>query len=145
MPAGKSGLWRRGAGAPAKGNAGGALLPFCGLGRVVDLACVPGVGSFRSYLFYPGGPMRNVTIEIPGDVAKALRLPPDALEQEARKELAVALYARQLLPLGKARKLAGMTRRDFEELLGERHVPRAYDEKDLERDIAYGLGYDPAE
>ena len=84
--------------------------------------------------------MPSVTIEIPGDVAQAMRLPPGDRERAARKELALALYARQILPLGKARKLAGMTRRDFEELLGERRVPRAYGEEDLERDIAYGLG-----
>ena len=82
--------------------------------------------------------MRDVTIEIPADVARAMRLPPDELEQEARKELAVALYARQILPLGKARHLAGMTRRDFEALLAQRRVPRAYGEDDLEHDIAYG-------
>jgi hypothetical protein len=47
----------------------------------------------------------KLTVDIPDDVADALRLPPDNVEKEVRKELAVTLYARQLLPLGKARQL----------------------------------------
>jgi len=84
--------------------------------------------------------MPNLTLDIPNDVADALRLPPDEAEREVRKELAVTLYARQLLPLGKARKLAGLSRRDFEALLGERQVPRDYTEADLEEDLAYARG-----
>lgn len=49
--------------------------------------------------------MPKLTLDIPDDVADALRLPPDEAEQEVRKELAVTLYARQLLSLGKARQL----------------------------------------
>lgn len=84
--------------------------------------------------------MSDLVLNIPGDVVSALRLPPAQVERELRTELALALYARQILPLGKARRLAAMTRRDFEELLGERQVPRAYTEDDLDEDIAYGLG-----
>jgi len=84
--------------------------------------------------------MPNLTLDIPNDVADALRLPPDEAEQEVRKELAITLYARQLLPLGKARKLAGLSRRDFEALLGERQVPRDYTEADLKGDLAYARG-----
>ncbi|MEP0548791.1 MAG: UPF0175 family protein [Rhodothermales bacterium] len=84
--------------------------------------------------------MSNLVLNIPEDVVSALRLPPAQVERELRTELALALYARQILPLGKARRLAAMTRRDFEELLGERQVPRAYTEDDLDEDLAYGLG-----
>ena len=83
--------------------------------------------------------MNKLVIEIPREVASALRGPPEAAKREALKELALALYARQILPLGKARRLAGMTRRDFEDLLGERQIPRAYTQDDLDADIAYGL------
>lgn len=84
--------------------------------------------------------MSALVLKIPDDVAAALRLPPAQAEQELRTELALALYARQVLPLGKARRLAGMARRDFDDLLAERHVPRAYTDDDLEDDLAYGLG-----
>lgn len=83
--------------------------------------------------------MSKLTVDIPDDVATALRLPPEAAEREIRKELAVTLYARQLLPLGKARQLAGLSRRDFEALLGERRIPRDYTEADLADDLDYAL------
>jgi predicted HTH domain antitoxin len=86
--------------------------------------------------------MSHLTIEVPSDVAEALRLPPDEAAREVRKELALALYARHLLPLGKARQLAGLTRVAFEEALGARRIPRAYDDDDLAHDLAYGLGDD---
>ncbi|WP_263808031.1 UPF0175 family protein [Salinibacter sp.] len=84
--------------------------------------------------------MPKLSVDIPDDVAAALRLPPDTAEEEVRKELAVTLYARQLLPLGKARQLAGLSRRDFEALLGERQVPRDYTETNLEEDLEYAFG-----
>lgn len=83
--------------------------------------------------------MSKLTVDIPDDVAAALRLPPAEAEREIRKELAVTLYARQLLPLGKARQLAGLSRRDFEALLGERQVVRDYTEADLEDDLDYAF------
>ena len=88
--------------------------------------------------------MDKLIIEVPPEVAQALRVPPEAAEQALRTELALALYARQMLPLGQARRLAGLTRRAFEDLLGERRLPRAYTEEDLEADIAYGLDRGPA-
>jgi predicted HTH domain antitoxin len=66
--------------------------------------------------------------------------PPDEAEQEVREELPLTLYARQLLPLGKARQLAGLSRRDFEALLGERQIPRHYSEEELEEDLDYAFG-----
>lgn len=89
--------------------------------------------------------MGKLTLDIPDDVAAALRLPPDEAEQEVRKELALTLYARRLLPLGKARRLANLSRRDFETLLGERRVPRDYTEADLEADLDYAFGDDSSD
>ena len=62
------------------------------------------------------------------------------MERELRSELAVALYQRRALPFGKARALAQMTRWEFEELLGQRRIPRQYLEEDLEEDIRYARG-----
>jgi len=85
--------------------------------------------------------MGKLVLEIPDDVRAALRLPPDELERELRKELAVGLYRRQVLSLGKARTLAGMTRWQFDELLGERAVPRHYSEDDLQEDLRYARSH----
>jgi len=53
------------------------------------------------------------------------------------KELALALYARGILGFGKARELCGLTKWQFEEVLGRRKVVRPYDEDDLAADLAY--------
>ena len=79
--------------------------------------------------------MPKLLLEIPKDIVNALRLPPGEVEGELRKELALALYQRGALSSGKASPLAGMTRWEFEDLLGKRHVPRHYTEKDLKEDL----------
>ena len=85
--------------------------------------------------------MTKLTLEVPGEVLEAVKLPPAELEKEFRKELALALYQRGALSLGKARLLAQMTRREFEELLGQRGILRHYSEADLEEDVRYALGH----
>ncbi|HEX6864326.1 MAG TPA: UPF0175 family protein [Thermoanaerobaculia bacterium] len=85
--------------------------------------------------------MEKLTLEISGEILDALRFPPAELENELRKELAVALYRRGILPLGKARLLAEMDRWQFEQLLGERQVARHYTETDLEEDLEYARGH----
>jgi predicted HTH domain antitoxin len=82
------------------------------------------------------GEMERV-LKIPRDVMEALRLPPDEVETELRKELALALYQRGVLSSGKACALARMTRWEFEEVLGQRQIRRHYTEKNLEEDIEY--------
>ncbi len=81
--------------------------------------------------------MTKLVLEIPEAVLAALRLPPGEIEQELRQELALALYQRQVLSLGKARELAHVTRWEFEELLGRRQVPRHYTAEDLQEDLRY--------
>ena len=81
--------------------------------------------------------MADVTITVPQDIVQALRLPPDAVAAELQRELAVALYQRGILSSGKAAALAGMTRWEWEELLGARKIPRHYADEDLDPDIAY--------
>jgi len=85
--------------------------------------------------------MQMITIDIPSEVIESAKLPPEEQEKEFRKELALALYQRGILPLGKARIVAQMSRWEFEELLGARHIPRHYTESDLEDDISYATGH----
>jgi predicted HTH domain antitoxin len=81
---------------------------------------------------------RNVTLtlDIPDSVVAAMRLPPEELRAELRLDLAVVLYARGALPIGKAMEFAGMSRRDFERLLKERQVRRPFDEAELKRELS---------
>ena len=84
--------------------------------------------------------MTKLTLEVPEEVVEAVRLPPAEMEGELRKELAVALYRRGVLPLGKARILAEMTRWQFEKLLADRQIPRHYSAADLTEDLQHAHG-----
>ena len=79
----------------------------------------------------------RISIEIPDDVVTALRLPPDEIESTLRKELALALYQRRVLPMAKAAALAQMCRWDFEELLCQRHIERPFSEEELAADLRF--------
>ena len=79
----------------------------------------------------------SVLLEIPDQIAHAIRLPPGDWEQSLMTELAVALYARGILPFGKACELSKLKRTEFGLLLGRRAVPRHFTGQDLEDDIAY--------
>jgi predicted HTH domain antitoxin len=85
--------------------------------------------------------MAKLTLEVPSDVVDAVKLPPAEIEAELRKELALALYQRSVLSLGKSRVLAGMTRWQFEQLLADRHIHRHYAETDLRDDLDYAHGH----
>jgi predicted HTH domain antitoxin len=81
--------------------------------------------------------MPNLFLEVPQEVVDAARLPPGEIEAEFRKELAVGLYRRGILSLGKARLLAQMGRLQFEQLLADRQVPRHYTAADLQDDLEW--------
>ena len=81
------------------------------------------------------------TLKIPEDVVNALRVPPDDVEAELYKELALALYQRGVLSSGKAASLSGLTRLQFEELLGHRKIKRHYGETELEEDLEYAQSH----
>jgi predicted HTH domain antitoxin len=85
--------------------------------------------------------MAKLVLEVPPEIVDAVRLPPAEVEAELLKELALALYRRGVLSLGKARALAQMNRWQFEQLLGERRIPRHYTEADLGEDLRYAHGH----
>lgn len=76
----------------------------------------------------------SVTLEIPADVLSSVRVPPQEVEARLRLELAVALYSQNLLASGKACALAGLTRLEWEAVLGKRAIPRHYGEADMAED-----------
>jgi len=69
-----------------------------------------------------------------------IRVPEEEFERAARIELAVALYARGVLGLGQARRLAGLSKWEFLEELAERGVERHHTREELEDDIAFAEG-----
>jgi len=79
----------------------------------------------------------TILIEIPDNVARAIRIPHKEQQRQLKTELAVSLYTQGSLSFGKAAELAQMTKLEFGLLLGKRNIPRQYDETDLQDDIAY--------
>ena len=82
----------------------------------------------------------SLTLEIPDAVEQALRLPKTQRQHELMLELAVALYARGILSLGKASELAKMSKIELGLLLGRRGIPRHYGEEELAQDLEYARG-----
>lgn len=76
-------------------------------------------------------------IEIADDVYDALKLPEGEREDALKAMLAVSLYREGVLAFGKARELAGLSKREFHRLLGEREVARHYTGEELDEDLEY--------
>jgi len=79
--------------------------------------------------------MKAINIQIPKDVVLAAKIPHKRLKEEMKRELAVHLYREGILPLGAARRLAGMEKVDFHFFLGQRKVERHYDIDDYKKDL----------
>lgn len=76
-------------------------------------------------------------LDIPESVAATIKLPEREVEPRIRIELAIALYAQDMLSFGKAVELANTSRYDLGQLLTRREIPRHYTVEDLELDIKY--------
>lgn len=79
--------------------------------------------------------MAQLSIQVSKDLQQAIRLPPEEVPTRLKQELAIRLYEKELLTFGQARQLAGMTRWDFRDLLGEEGILRRYDVEELEEDL----------
>jgi len=75
--------------------------------------------------------IKRVVIEVPGN----LRIPPGELEERLRIELALRLYEKGIASLGQARRIAGLSKRDFLELLAREGIPIHYGEEELKEDL----------
>jgi len=82
----------------------------------------------------------SLSLEIPDAVSQAMRLPPAETKSRLQLELAVSLYAQEILSLGKAAELAGLSRLELNDALGKRGVPMHYAQEDLSNDLAYACG-----
>ncbi|UZQ53400.1 UPF0175 family protein [Trichothermofontia sichuanensis B231] len=76
-------------------------------------------------------------LTIPDTIVQSICLPYNRIETELLKELAIGLYAQELLPFGKACELAQLDYRQFSQLLGDRQIVRHYSHTELEEDLAY--------
>ncbi|ALU11849.1 hypothetical protein EYM_05380 [Ignicoccus islandicus DSM 13165] len=75
--------------------------------------------------------IKRVVIEVPEN----LRIPPGELEERLRIELALRLYEKGIANLGQARRIAGLSKWDFLELLARERIPIRYGEEELREDL----------
>lgn len=75
-------------------------------------------------------------LSIPDSVLHSLKLPEKTVQHDLMKMLAVKLYEKGALGLGKASELCGADRTEFLHLLKEEHVYLNYDNEELDRDLA---------
>ena len=68
---------------------------------------------------------------------ESLKIPKHEIYRVLKIDLAISLYRRGALSLGKARKLAGLEKWEFIQELGKRKVERHYTEKELKEDIDF--------
>ena len=55
--------------------------------------------------------------------------------EEVKLEVAAALYAREILTLEQASKMADLDQLKFQQVLGEREIPIHYSKEDFEEDL----------
>jgi predicted HTH domain antitoxin len=79
----------------------------------------------------------SLTLKISDSVCSAMRLPKQEIAHRLELELALALYRSCILSFGKARKLAGVSKWAFHELLGKNKVERHYGQSEFETDLKY--------
>jgi predicted HTH domain antitoxin len=80
----------------------------------------------------------ELTLRIPKEIDRALKIPRKEKESFLLKELAISLYQRDILSFGKARELANMSKWEFHNELGRRKIARHYTVEEFKEDLCYG-------
>jgi len=78
---------------------------------------------------------KSYILEIPEDVLDEARIPRGERESTLKRELALQLYARGILPKAAARRLSGLARIAFDDLLGSRGIRSELGAEDLDEDL----------
>ena len=79
----------------------------------------------------------EIKIVLPESIKHALKLPPREIDKRLRIELALRLYEKGIASLGVARRIAGLTKWEFIELLAKEKIPIHYDELELKEDLEW--------
>jgi len=79
--------------------------------------------------------MGSFSLEIPEDILDEARIPPSEWTSVLTRELAIQLYAREILPKAAARRLSGMDRVAFDDLLAQRGIVSRLTTEDVDIDL----------
>jgi predicted HTH domain antitoxin len=80
--------------------------------------------------------MQTMTLSLPAESLIGVRIPPRQLQQELCRRLAAALFSDGVLSGASACRMAGMTKAEFQHMLGERGIQQPLDEPDLDQDLS---------
>ncbi len=86
------------------------------------------------------GDVMPMTLEVPDEIQKAMRVPEPERQSRLLIELACALYQREILSCGKAAALSRLSQFRFGQALAERGIARHYTDADVAEDMAYAGG-----
>lgn len=75
----------------------------------------------------------QISLEIPDNLSKVNKLN----EKDWLREIAISLFQKELITLGRASKIAQMEQIEFQKLLSERGICVHYDIEDFEQDIKH--------
>jgi predicted HTH domain antitoxin len=76
----------------------------------------------------------QLQLTLPDDIVVGLKIPPEKIKDEILKEIAFLFYAQGKASMGVARRISGLSKRDFIDELARRKIPRHYSEKDFEKE-----------
>lgn len=81
--------------------------------------------------------MRTLSLDIPESILTAVKIPRTRLKRELKRELALQLYRENMISFANAHRMADMSKVEFHYLLGERQIPRQYDEENYDSDLEH--------
>lgn len=79
--------------------------------------------------------MQSIVLEIPGEVASQIKLPPKRAKQILMEELVIRLYEQEIITAAQGSRLLNFDRLRFERFLAENHVPIHGDPEELDEEL----------
>ena len=78
--------------------------------------------------------MKTVTLELPDELLDLAGFKTEHLSQETLKLIVLELFREEVISLGKAAELCGLSIAEFMEFAASRRVPLHYGEQELQQD-----------
>ena len=80
--------------------------------------------------------MQALTLTLPAESLIGVRIPPRELSQELLFRLSAALFSDGILSGASACRMAGMSKSEFQHMLGQRGIAQPLSEADFEQDLS---------